>query len=272
MIASRSVSCSPSNTFERLGDRQVDVVGDRPALHLHRQALRLQPLAAARRARPQRAVRLELLLLRPAAFLVPAAQVRHQALELARCRNSSTSRDFARQLAERAPSGRCRSRGAAPAAPRAPACGRPCAHGAIAPSASDFDSSGTTRCGSKSIIAPSPWHSGQAPCGELNENARGVISGMLSPQSTHASRRENSRSPPSNELMTTMSSARLSARLDRLGQPALDAAADDQAIDDDLDRVVAAPIELDVLLERAELAVDARLGEAARRGARPAPS
>ena len=87
----------------------------------------------------------------------------------------------------------------------------PRAHGAIAPSASDFDSSGTTRCGSKSIIAPSPWHSGHAPCGELNENARGVISGMLRPQSTHASRRENSRSPPSYVLMTTMSSARLSA-------------------------------------------------------------
>ena len=58
-------------------------------------------------------------------------------------------------------------------------------------------SSGTTRCGSKSSVAPSPWQSVQAPCGELNENARGVISGMLMPQSTQASRRENSRSPPS---------------------------------------------------------------------------
>ena len=38
---------------------------------------------------------------------------------------------------------------------------------------------------------------------------------------------------------------------------------DDQAIDDDVDRVVAPAIELDVLVERAELAVDARLGEAA---------
>ena len=87
----------------------------------------------------------------------------------------------------------------------------PRAHGAMAPSASDFESSGTTRTGSKSIVAPSPWQSGHAPCGELNEKARGVISGMLMPQSTQASRRENRRSPLSNELMTTMSSARLRA-------------------------------------------------------------
>ena len=87
----------------------------------------------------------------------------------------------------------------------------PFAHGAIAPSWSDSDSSGTTRAGSKSYTAPSPWQSGQAPCGELNENARGVISGMLTPQYVHASRRENSRSPLSSVLMTTMSSARLSA-------------------------------------------------------------
>src|SRR5262249_33711108 len=51
--------------------------------------------------------------------------------------------------------------------------------------------------------------------------------------------------------------------LDRLHQPALDPAADDQAVDDDLDRVVAPAIELDVLLERSELSVDARLGIAA---------
>src|SRR6185369_13781391 len=51
--------------------------------------------------------------------------------------------------------------------------------------------------------------------------------------------------------------------VDRLGQPPLDAAADDHAIDDHFDRVVAAPIELDVLFEGAELAVDARLGVAA---------
>ena len=95
---------------------------------------------------------------------------------------------------------------------------------------------------------------------------------MLSPQSTHASRRENSRSPPSIRIDDDDVVGEVERDLDRLGQPALDAAADDQAIDDDVDRVVAAPIELDVLLERAELPVDARLREAACRGARPAPS
>ena len=37
-----------------------------------------------------------------------------------------------------------------------------------------------------------PGRSAQAPCGELNENARGVISGIEMPQATHASLRENS--------------------------------------------------------------------------------
>ena len=60
-----------------------------------------------------------------------------------------------------------------------------------------------------------------------------------------------------------MSSARVEGGFERLGEAALDAGLDDQAIDDHLDRVVAPAIELDVVFERAELAVDARLGEAA---------
>ena len=51
--------------------------------------------------------------------------------------------------------------------------------------------------------------------------------------------------------------------LERLRQAALDAGLHDQPIDDDVDVVVAAAIELDVLVERSELTVDARLGEAA---------
>ena len=49
-------------------------------------------------------------------------------------------------------------------------------HGAIAPSASDFDSSGTMSSGSTSSLVPSPVQSGQAPHGELNENERGSSS------------------------------------------------------------------------------------------------
>ncbi len=38
------------------------------------------------------------------------------------------------------------------------------------------------------MIDPIPEHSAQAPCGLLNENIRGVISGYEIPQSTHAKR------------------------------------------------------------------------------------
>ena len=48
---------------------------------------------------------------------------------------------------------------------------------------------------------------------------------------------------------------------DRFCEPALDARLHDQPIDDDVDGVVAPAIELDVFVERAERAVDARLGE-----------
>ena len=65
----------------RLGDRQVDVLGDRPTLDADGAALRLQPLAAAGRARPQRAVGLEVFLFEPGPFLVAAAEVGDQSFE-----------------------------------------------------------------------------------------------------------------------------------------------------------------------------------------------
>ena len=52
--------------------------------------------------------------------------------------------------------------------------------------------------------------------------------------------------------------------VDRLGQSTLDARANDDPVDHDLDSVVAASIELDVILEPAELTIDPGLGEAAR--------
>ena len=51
--------------------------------------------------------------------------------------------------------------------------------------------------------------------------------------------------------------------LERAGEPALDPRLDDQTIDHDVDRVVAPPVQLDVVVQGAELAVDARLREAA---------
>jgi hypothetical protein len=49
--------------------------------------------------------------------------------------------------------------------------------------------------------------------------------------------------------------------LDRLGEPPLDSGLEHHPVDDHVDRVVAAAIEFEVLIERPELAVDADLGE-----------
>ncbi len=71
----------------------------------------------------------------------------------------------------------------------------PAAHGATAPSPSDFSSSGTISSGSTSSRVPSPVHSGQAPNGELNENDRGSSSSIDSGCSLgQASFSENRRS------------------------------------------------------------------------------
>src|SRR6185295_15364798 len=64
-----------------LADRQVDAVGNRAPFDLDRAALGLQPFAAAGRAGPKRPVRLEILLLEPAAFLVAAPEIRDQPFE-----------------------------------------------------------------------------------------------------------------------------------------------------------------------------------------------
>ena len=119
------------------------------------------------------------------------------------------------------------------------------------------------RSGSKSHVAPRPWHSGQAPCGELNENARGVISGTLN-AAGHA--RQTPREEPiaAVERVDDDDVVGEGERgLDRIREPPFDPRADDQAIDDHFDRVVAPPIELDVVFEGTQLAVDARPGEPA---------
>ena len=60
------------------------------------------------------------------------------------------------------------------------------AHGATAPSASDFSRSGMMRSASHTISVPRPWHSGHAPKWELKEKCFGVswpsvkpVSGLL---------------------------------------------------------------------------------------------
>ena len=65
----------------RLGDRQVDVLRHGQALDAHGAALRLEALAAARRAGPERPIGFEILLLEPRPRLVAPAQVGNEALE-----------------------------------------------------------------------------------------------------------------------------------------------------------------------------------------------
>ena len=101
--------------------------------------------------------------------------------------------------------------------------------------------------------------SGQAPCGELNEKARGVISGTLMPQvdAGHAPREQPIAAVEGVDDDDVV--GELQRGLDRFGEPALDARPHNQPIDDHVDRVVPAAVERDVVVERRELAVDARL-------------
>ena len=273
MIASRSVSSSPSNTVERFGDRQVDVVGDRPPLHLHRQALRLQPLAVARRARTQRRGTARAPPARPSCPPRSGAAGSAAALRTpCPAPNSSTSRAFRGSLRERhvqidAEVARQRLQRLA-----APACGRPAPTARSRRRPATSISSGTTRCGSKSIDRAEPLAVGARAVRRVErEGARRHLG--------HAQAAVDAGQPPREQPIAAVERVddddvvgEIERDVDRFGQPPLDAAADDHAIDDHLDGVVAAPIELDVLFERAELAVDARLGEAARAQRRRAPS
>src|SRR4029453_11854069 len=54
---------------------------------------------------------------------------------------------------------------------------------------------------------------------------------------------------------------KMKRHLDRLGESALDSPPDDDPIDDDFNRVIAPTVQLDVVFESAELAVDPRFRE-----------
>ncbi len=80
----------------------------------------------------------------------------------------------------------------------------------------------------------------------------------------------HARQPPREELIAPFVGVddddvvgQVEGDLQGLREAPLDARLDDQAVDHDVDRVVAPPIQLDVVVEGAELAVDARLREAA---------
>ena len=224
--SSRSESCIASTTGSASAIGQLHEFGQPAALHAHGAALRTQTRTVARRTRLQRAIRLEPLLVAPRPVHRIGAADSGSRLRSPRRTGSFGPRGFVagrrpgrrtagvalflRQLAERHlgvdAERPLEARSISSIDPLSPL-----AHGTTAPAASANRLVGDDPAGSKSYTAPSPWHSGQAPCGELNENARGVISGMLMPHDGQAMRRENNRSPPSSVLMTTMSSASLSA-------------------------------------------------------------
>ena len=59
-------------------------------------------------------------------------------------------------------------------------------NGAIAPSASERDGSGTTRARSIACTRPKPWQFGHAPSGLLNENSAGSGVGKRRPHPSQA--------------------------------------------------------------------------------------
>ena len=236
---------------ERFGDRQVDVVRDRAALDAHGAG---SPASAGRRGSRGTGAASDTARAPPArsrCLLVAAPQVRQDALEAARrtasparraaaalrgrlraalaCPHagaagpkSRMSRCFLRQLAERHGRGRCRSRRRALRARRAPASGRRRAQGAIAPSASDFDSSGTIRCGSKSTRRAEPL---AARAGAVRRVERERARRHL----RHAEAAVDAGQPPREQPVAAVERVddddvvgEVERDLDRLGEPALE--------------------------------------------------
>ena len=108
-------------------------------------------------------------------------------------------------------------------------------------------------------------HAGHAPYGELKLNERGSSCGTEMPHSLQASFSEKTCSVPSTTETVTKPCASLSAACQRLREPPGDAGLHQQAIDDDFDGVILAPVEARRIVERIKRAVDARAREAGAR-------
>src|SRR6202521_6237603 len=93
-------------------------------------------------------------------------------------------------------------------------CDGPRVHPESAPSSMLNDGSGTTASGSTSSRTPRPVHTGQAPCGLLNEKLRGDGSSIEMPQYTHANSSEKSNSCMPLSGSSSMSSMTMSLSLD----------------------------------------------------------
>ena len=154
-------------------------------------------------------------------------------------------------------------------------------HGSSAPSEIERVGSGTISSGSITRWKPSPWQRWQQPCGELKEKIRGSSSGIEVPQLRQANfslktqhlaalagarpaehlgaralggarRRRGS----VEDLDLDQALGELRGRLDRLGEALAQALLHHQPVDDDRDVVLELLVELDLLVEPAQLAVD----------------
>src|SRR6185436_8962308 len=234
---------------------------------LHRQALRLEPVTVARGARTERPVRLELLLVGPASLFEAAPQVRQQAFERilrpgGRPEQEQLAR-LARKLGERngqvdAVRARQRLQRLLDELLVALRPGRNRAVGERLRFVRDH-----ARRIEVDRRAEALARRARAMRRVERERARRHL--------RHAEPAVHARQPAREEAVRPLERVddddvlgEVEGRFERLEEPALDAAADDDAVHEDFDRVVAAPIELDVFLEGPERAVDADLGVAAR--------
>ncbi len=272
--SSRSESLVDSNSLQRVGNRQPHQLRDGAPLHLDGAAFGPQPIAVAAPAWPKGAIALDIGLVDPRRLLVAAAQVRDDALEAlpvrvllarggSRLRRRPVEQQVLRALRQLAE--RHREVNLEVAAERR--------HGLL----------------HQVRIARGPRRDGA-----LQHRQRGVghdALGIEIPQGAQAlavgtpavGRVEGERSRrhlrdaqaavhtcqgPGEQPVSLVEGVdedhvprEMKGHLDRVGQAPLDAGLDDQAIDDDFDRVVAAPVEHDVVLEGSHLAVDAGLEE-----------
>ena len=138
----------------------------------------------------------------------------------------------------------------------------------MAPSPRVALGSGITSSGSTSMRVPRPWHSGQAPNGELNENDRGsrssVSIGCSLGQaifSENRSSRSGSLAGQVDEVEDHQPAGQPERGLHRVGEPPLGGRLDREPVDDDLDGVLLLLVELGRLVEGVGLAVDPGPGE-----------
>ena len=141
-------------------------------------------------------------------------------------------------------------------------------NGAIAPSASESESSGTTSCGIRLQTAPEP--------GAVRARAVGAVEREVARRELvhrHAVDRARERLRERQLLAVDDRDehrplGESQRRLDAVGEAGADALLHDEPVDDDVDVVLVLLVEHDLLVERAHLAVHAHAREALRASGR----